>query len=107
MTFGSYWNGIHQVELSGPLTLEEGTAARQIAYNSTGEHAIEAGFIFYRRGWYYLTFSSGQAGDYEMRPPAQGEEYRINVCRSREGRGGFVRPQSPPPFLFFFVPFLR
>ncbi|KAL4915634.1 Arabinan endo-1,5-alpha-L-arabinosidase C [Aspergillus aurantiobrunneus] len=90
LTFGSYWNGIHQVPLAGPLALAEGATATNIAYNSTGNHAIEAGFIFYRRGWYYLTFSSGRAGDYNTNLPAPGEEYRINVCRSREGTGGFV-----------------
>ncbi|KAL4805087.1 Arabinan endo-1,5-alpha-L-arabinosidase C [Aspergillus unguis] len=94
LTFGSYWNGIHQLELNGPLALADDASARQIAYNSTGQHAIEAGFIFYRRGWYYLTFSSGKAGSYDTNPPAQGEEYRINICRSREGTGGFVDKQG-------------
>lgn len=90
LTFGSYWNGIHQVELAGPLALAPGASARNIAYNSTAPHAIEAGFVFYRRGWYYLTFSSGRAGEYDTNLPPVGEEYRINVCRSREGTGGFV-----------------
>ncbi len=90
MVFGSYWNGIHTVDLKGPLAIADGAQANQIAYNSTGNHAIEAGFVFYRQGWYYLTFSSGQAADYINRPPAQGEEYRINVCRSRDATGGFV-----------------
>ncbi|OJJ06072.1 hypothetical protein ASPVEDRAFT_310888 [Aspergillus versicolor CBS 583.65] len=90
LVFGSYWNGIHTVDLKGPLAIADGAQANQIAYNSTGQHAIEAGFVFYRQGWYYLTFSSGQAADYINRPPAQGEEYRINVCRSRDATGGFV-----------------
>ncbi|KAL3463692.1 glycosyl hydrolase [Aspergillus heterothallicus] len=90
LTFGSYWNGIHQVPLNGPLSLADGAQARNVAYNSTGNHAIEAGFVIYRRGWYYLVFSSGRAGGYTDNFPAQGEEYRIVVCRSRDGRGGFV-----------------
>ncbi|KAL4938983.1 Arabinan endo-1,5-alpha-L-arabinosidase C [Aspergillus oleicola] len=90
LTFGSYWNGIHQVPLAGPLSLADGASATQIAYNSSGQHAIEAGFIFYRRGWYYLTFSSGQANNYDVNYPAPGDEYRINVCRSQSGTGGFV-----------------
>ncbi|KAL2863268.1 glycosyl hydrolase [Aspergillus lucknowensis] len=90
ITFGSYWNGIHQVPLAGPLALADGAQARNIAYNATGNHAIEAGFVIYRRGWYYLTFSAGRAGDYVADPPAPGDEYRIVVCRSPSGRGDFV-----------------
>ncbi|KAL2811595.1 Arabinan endo-1,5-alpha-L-arabinosidase C [Aspergillus granulosus] len=90
ITFGSYWNGIHQVPLDGPLALTANAAARQVAYNSTGHHSIEAGFVISRDSWYYLFFSSGRAGGYADGLPAQGEEYRIVVCRSRTGRGGFV-----------------
>ncbi|KAL3477672.1 Arabinan endo-1,5-alpha-L-arabinosidase C [Aspergillus californicus] len=90
LTFGSYWNGIHQVPLAGPLSLANGATATNIAYNSTGNHAIEAAYVFYRRGWYYLTYSSGRAGNYDVTLPAQGMEYRINVCRSRSATGGFV-----------------
>ncbi|KAL3443919.1 Arabinan endo-1,5-alpha-L-arabinosidase C [Aspergillus insuetus] len=90
LTFGSYWNGIHQVPLAGPLALAQGAQARNVAYNSTGNHAIEAGYVIYRRGWYYLVFSSGRAGGYVENPAPAGEEYRIVVCRSRDGRGGFV-----------------
>ncbi|KAL4756278.1 glycosyl hydrolase [Aspergillus foveolatus] len=90
LTFGSYWNGIHQLPLAGPLSLADGATPTQIAYNSSGNHAIEAGFVFYRRGWYYLTFSSGRAGSYDTNPPATGEEYRIVVCRSASGTGDFV-----------------
>ncbi|KAI9370613.1 glycosyl hydrolase [Aspergillus egyptiacus] len=90
LNFGSYWNGLHQVPLAGPRQLAEGAFATQIAYNSTGNHAIEAANMFYRRGWWYLTFSSGQAASYVERPPAQGMEYRIVVCRSQSATGGFV-----------------
>lgn len=102
LVFGSYWNGIHTVDLKGPQAIADGAQANQIAYNSTGNHAIEAGFVFYRQGWYYLTFSSGQAADYINRPPAQGEEYRINVCRSRDATGGFVRSSSSSSCFIFY-----
>ncbi|KAL4874218.1 glycosyl hydrolase, partial [Aspergillus karnatakaensis] len=78
LNFGSYWNGIHQVDLENSLTLAEGAAARQIAYNSTGNNAIEAAYVFYRRGWFYLTFSAGRANGYVEDRPAVGEEYRVN-----------------------------
>ncbi|KAL6235528.1 Arabinan endo-1,5-alpha-L-arabinosidase C [Aspergillus navahoensis] len=94
LTFGSYWNGIHQLPLAGPLSLADGATPSQIAYNSSGNHAIEAGFVFYRRGWYYLTFSSGRAGSYDTNLPATGEEYRIVVCRSASGAGDFVDKQG-------------
>ncbi|KAL2821860.1 Arabinan endo-1,5-alpha-L-arabinosidase C [Aspergillus cavernicola] len=90
LTFGSYWNGLHQIPLSGPLAVEEGAQPVNIAYNSTGNHAIEAANVFYRRGWWYLTFSSGRAGNYDTNLPAQGMEYRIVVCRSSSATGGFV-----------------
>ncbi|KAL4781090.1 Arabinan endo-1,5-alpha-L-arabinosidase C [Aspergillus varians] len=90
LIFGSYWNGIHEIPLSGPLTLAPGAPAWNVAYNSTGSHSVEAGYIFYRRGWYYLTFSSGRTGSFDTNMPPPGEEYRIVVCRSREALGGFV-----------------
>jgi beta-xylosidase len=40
--------------------------------------------------WYYLLFSSGRASKYDTTLPAQGEEYKIMVCRSRSGREDFV-----------------
>jgi arabinan endo-1,5-alpha-L-arabinosidase len=61
-----------------------------LAYNATGHHRIEATFIFQHRSWYYLLFSSGRASKYDTTLPAQGEEYKFMVCRSRTGRDDFV-----------------
>lgn len=89
LNFGSYWQGLYQIDLAGPLKI--GTAAPvNIAYNATGQHAIEASFLYQQNGFYYLFFSSGKANGYDTSFPAQGEEYRINVCRSSTGRGDFV-----------------
>ncbi|KAL3481768.1 glycosyl hydrolase [Aspergillus californicus] len=90
LTFGSYWHGLHQIQLSSPLAVEDGSEPVNIAYNSTGNHSIEASYIFYRLGWWYLTFSSGRAQGYEANFPAPGAEYRIVVCRSRTPTGDFV-----------------
>ncbi|KAE8381880.1 glycosyl hydrolase [Aspergillus bertholletiae] len=89
LSFGSYWQGLFQVDLAGPLKIGS-TAPTHLAYNATGNHAIEASFIFHYNDFYYLFFSSGKANGYDANFPAQGEEYRINVCRSSTAQGGFV-----------------
>lgn len=89
LNFGSYWQGLYQVDLSSPLKIGS-TAPNNIAYNASGDHAIEAPFLFQYNGFYYLFFSSGKANGYDTNHPAPGEEYRINVCRSESGRGEFV-----------------
>ncbi|KAL4983940.1 Arabinan endo-1,5-alpha-L-arabinosidase C [Aspergillus falconensis] len=102
LNFGSYWDGLFQMPLSltrdGNLKEEEKRhathnprdALNHLAYNATGHHRIEAPFIFRHGSWYYLLFSSGRATKYEKTLPAQGEEYKIMVCRSKSGRGDFV-----------------
>ncbi|KAK7424005.1 hypothetical protein QQZ08_008829 [Neonectria magnoliae] len=50
----------------------------QLAFNSTGSQALEGANMYYRSGYYYLSFSSG------------GEEYKIYVCRSASVAGPFV-----------------
>ncbi|KAL4812879.1 glycosyl hydrolase [Aspergillus spinulosporus] len=100
LNFGSYWDGLFQIPLS--FTQDGGSkderhathdakdALSHLAYNATGHHRIEAPFIFQHGGWYYLLFSSGRASNYDTTLPAQGEEYKIMVCRSRSGREDFV-----------------
>ena len=89
LTYGSYWQGLYQINMDSPL--KAGSAApANIAYNATAPHAIEAPYLFHYLDFYYLFFSSGRANGYETNFPPQGEEYRINVCRSSSGRGDFV-----------------
>ncbi|KAL4915005.1 glycosyl hydrolase [Aspergillus aurantiobrunneus] len=97
LNFGSYWDGLFQVPLQSPLKVADSEGKdndevelRRLAYNSTANHHIEASSMVQRDGWYYLFFSSGRASRYEKEMPAQGEEYRIVVCRSRSGKGDFV-----------------
>ncbi|KAA8643899.1 hypothetical protein EYZ11_012514 [Aspergillus tanneri] len=89
LNWGSYWHGLYQVPMATPLDLSHQTPTN-IAYNATGNHDIEASFMFEHDGWYYLTFSSGKTGDYDQQELAPGDEYRIVVCRSKSGTGGFV-----------------
>jgi len=89
MNFGSFWDDIYQVPLSTPLL--HGTAdSYNIAYNASGSHAEEGSYMFYYSGYYYLLISSGICCDYETTLPAQGDEYRIIMCRSTSATGGFV-----------------
>jgi len=89
LNFGSYWQGIFQVPLKNPFQLAE-IAPHQIAWNASLNHRIEAAFEFKHGNYYYLTFSSGLGGNYDVNLPAQGEEYSIHVCRSEGGRNNFV-----------------
>lgn len=90
MNFGSFWGDIYQVEMSS-VTRSTG-ASYQIAYNSSGSHAEEGSFVYYRAAneYYYLFWSSGSCCGYDTDKPAAGDEYRINVCRSTSVTGPFV-----------------
>lgn len=93
LNFGSYWDGIYQVEMASDLLVESGDTPRNIAYNASdasGNDAIEASSVFEYEDYYYLLFSSGQGGDYNITMPAPGLEYHIAVCRSATGTGGYV-----------------
>jgi arabinan endo-1,5-alpha-L-arabinosidase len=90
LQFGSYWNDLYQVELASPLQVSS-AAPHQLAYNASLNHREEASFMFQHGNYYYLLFSGGIADSYTATYPAAGEEYRIHMCRSTSGTGGFVR----------------
>ncbi|KAF7719838.1 Arabinan endo-1,5-alpha-L-arabinanase [Penicillium ucsense] len=89
LQFGSYWQGLYQVALQSPLHVGS-DAPHQLALNSSLNHRIEAPFLYQHDEYYYLFYSGGIAGSYTATYPVQGEEYRIDVCRSTSGTGGFV-----------------
>lgn len=89
LNFGSFWGDIYQVKLNSAATKASGTPY-QIAFNSTGSQALEGANMYYRSGYYYLFFSSGICCGYNTALPAQGEEYKIFVCRSASVSGPFV-----------------
>nr|ATY46024.1 endo-arabinanase [Talaromyces purpureogenus] len=89
LQFGSYWQDIYQVALESPLQVGSNTP-HQIAYNASSNHRVEGSFLYQHGSFYYLFFSGGVAGSYTATYPAQGEEYRVHVCRSSSGTGGFV-----------------
>lgn len=89
LTFGSFWSDIYQLRLHSNL-LSTLSSPYQVAYNGTGSHAMEGATLYYRSPYYYLFFSSGVCCGYTTSKPAQGEEYRINVCRSSSASGPYV-----------------
>lgn len=89
LNFGSFWDDIYQVELTSP-TNKGSYSADNIAYNASGTHAEEGSFMFYYDDYYYLLFSAGICCGYDTSLPASGAEYKIMMCRSTSGTGGFV-----------------
>lgn len=89
MNFGSFWSDIYQISMNSDGTAASGSA-HQIAYNETGQHALEGSYMYYHDGYYYLFFSSGICCGYDTSLPKPGEEYKIYVCRSASATGHFV-----------------
>lgn len=59
VTFGSFWSDLYQVKMANPPVKTAGSSAYQVAYNSSGAHALEGPTVFERSGYFYLFFSSG------------------------------------------------
>lgn len=88
LTFGSFWGGLYQVPMSSPPTTASGTPYN-VELNDTGSRPSEGPYLFNYGSWYYLFWSSGQCCKYDTERPAQGEEYKIMVCRSDSPTGPF------------------
>ncbi len=99
MTFGSFWDGIQLVKLDSTLHVAEDCAPKTIARryapgcktapeNPTskyaGRNAIEAPFIVYQDGYYYLFVS----WDYCCR--GEKSNYRVAVGRSTSVEGPYL-----------------
>lgn len=90
LNFGSYFDGLQQVEMLDALNRSTESAPHQIAYNTTDGCKEEASFMIERDGFYYLLFSSGINEYPNNAKVPKGEEYRIVICRSTTGTGDFV-----------------
>ncbi|KAG6611158.1 arabinan endo-1 [Phytophthora cinnamomi] len=88
LTFGSYWQGIHQAHMRNPPFLSSSDPV-QIGFTSDFE-VLEGPFIFQHGDYYYLFMSKGKCCTYDKTMPAKGKEYRILACRSSTVTGGFV-----------------
>lgn len=90
MSFGSFWDGIYQVQMNNPPTsAKSGIQPTQIVHNSA-DSAMEGPAVLKYGEYYYLFFSKGQCCGLDTSRPAAGKEYRIMVCRSKVPTGGFV-----------------
>jgi arabinan endo-1,5-alpha-L-arabinosidase len=90
LNFGSFWDDIYQVEL-GPTAMTTLGSSYNMAYNSSGTHAVEGSFMYYEAPYYYLFFSSGTCCGFTAGAlPAAGTEYKIMVGRSTSPTSGFV-----------------
>lgn len=105
LTFGSFWDGIQLVPLDESLHIPEGkspvTIARRYAPGASGQsanptskdagtNAIEAPFVYYRDGWYYLFVS----WDYCCRGAQS--NYRVAYGRSRSVEGPYLDHEGRP-----------
>ena len=88
LNFGSFWSDIYAVQMGRPS--QTAGSAKQIAFDSSGTHAVEGSYMIYRDNYYYLFFSNGICCGYDSSRPAAGAEYKIKVCRSTSSTGGFV-----------------
>jgi autotransporter-associated beta strand protein len=81
MTFGSYWDGIYEVEIN-PATgkLAAGTPTFHLADNSM----IEASYLYQNGGYYYLFVNFGMCCD------GVNSTYNIRVGRSLSPTGPFL-----------------
>ncbi len=91
MTWGSFWGGIQLARLDSTLHLAEPREQKTIAarfsqqmQEKPGNNAIEAPFIFYHDGYYYLFASF----DYCCR--GMESTYRVAVGRSRKVDGPYL-----------------
>ena len=86
MTFGSYWSGIYAVQLD-PTTgqrLSPTAAPVHLAQRTGSDTSLEASYLYYRGGYYYLFENWGSC--------CQGTSstYNVRVGRSTSPTGPFV-----------------
>ncbi len=105
MTYGSFWDGIQLVRLDTTFHVAAGekpfTIARRHGPDDTdiepnptseyaGDNAIEAPFLFFHDGYYYLFV----AWDYCCR--GEKSNYRVAVGRSKDVKGPYLDAQGKP-----------
>jgi arabinan endo-1,5-alpha-L-arabinosidase len=92
MAFGSFWQDLFISPIQGPSGSEAGLrrtgSDKQIAFQPSGEHAVEAAYIYKHDGAYFLFFSAGKCCGLDKNRPAKGAEYKIMACKSTGGPSG-------------------
>ena len=104
LSFGSYWQDIFQIKLTGLLKVGN-SAPVHLKLNQTGlplgENPSEGSFQFRwtpntpgnQTFYYYFFFSSGYCCTPDFQIPT-GEEYKIMICRSGGPSGPFFDQQG-------------
>lgn len=90
MNFGSFWHDIYQAPMNSDAT-KVASSSYNLAYDSSGTHAVEGAYMYKYGSYYYLFYSAGICCGYDTSRPASGAEYKIKVCRSTSPTSGFVR----------------
>ncbi|KAJ6018580.1 hypothetical protein N7499_010228 [Penicillium canescens] len=89
MNFGSFWHDIYQAPMNSAAT-KVASSSYNVAYDSSGTHAVEGAYMYKYGSYYYLFYSAGTCCGYDTSRPASGAEYKIKVCRSTSATSGFV-----------------
>ncbi|KAI2722756.1 CAZyme family GH43 [Penicillium psychrosexuale] len=89
MNFGSFWHDIYQAPMNSDAT-KVASSSYNLAYDSSGTHAVEGSYMYKYGSYYYLFYSAGICCGYDTSRPASGAEYKIKVCRSTSPTSGFV-----------------
>jgi arabinan endo-1,5-alpha-L-arabinosidase len=92
LAFGSYWSGIKLIKLD-PATRKpstEDTTLYSLAYRPPAPHAVEAPFIIYKNGFYYLFVSFDQCCR------GANSTYHTRVGRSETITGRYVDKDGVP-----------
>ncbi len=86
--YGSGWHSIRVVEMSDDLRSIKSLPTDLLWPSERDyEQLVEASYVVYRNGWYFLFYSGDSATD----PP----HYAVMVARSRSPLGPFERMESP------------
>jgi arabinan endo-1,5-alpha-L-arabinosidase len=81
LTFGSFWSGIKMVKLSASTGLRADSTMYNIAERFVNSKSVEAPYIHYRNGYYYLFMS------FDFCCQGASSTYRTMVARSLSGTG--------------------
>lgn len=90
MNFGSFWHDIYQAPMDS-AAIKVASSPYNVAFDSSGTHAVEGAYMYKHGSYYYLFYSAGKCCGFDTSRPASGEEYKIKACRSTSPTSGFVR----------------
>jgi arabinan endo-1,5-alpha-L-arabinosidase len=100
LSFGSFWNGLKLVKLNPDLlsiaqpeewyTIAKRKRSFELADTNAGDGALEAPFIFKKRGYYYLFLS------WDLCCRGEKSTYKVVVGRSKNVMGPYIDKEGKP-----------